>query len=324
MRVAIVGAGALGCAIGATLTEGGLETWLVRRSAEQVAQLQQHGLRVDDTAGSRIVDVRATTQPAEIGAVDVVIVVVKSFHTEAAIRGSEPLIGENTVVVSMQNGLGQEDVIAGVIGRERVLAGRTYVGGVMVGLGHIRSGVAGRLSYLGELDQPVTPRVRALAHTLTAAGLTTIACDDMIATCWDKLLVNVATGALAGITGLTYGQFYDEPRVVATASAAVAEAIAVAHATGVRLSMTDPAAVLRLAADGLGPDFKTSMLQSLERGTRTEIDAVNGAVVRAGRAANIPTPVNDTLVACVTGIERAMIDRQMAARHLADRSEVVL
>lgn len=82
MRVAIVGAGALGCAIGATLTEGGLETWLVRRSTEQVAQLQQHGLRVDDAAGSRIVDVHATTQPADVGPVDLVIVVVKSFHTE--------------------------------------------------------------------------------------------------------------------------------------------------------------------------------------------------------------------------------------------------
>lgn len=87
-----------------------------------------------------------------------------------------------------------------------------------------------------------------------------------------------------------------------------------AQATGVRLSMTDPAAVLRLAAEGLGPDFKTSMLQSLERGTKTEIDAVNDAVVRAGRAANIPTPVNDTLVACVTGIERAMADR-LDRRH---------
>jgi 2-dehydropantoate 2-reductase len=124
--------------------------------------------------------------------------------------------------------------------------------------------------------------------------------------------VNVATGALTGITRLTYGQLYDEPLLKATALAAVSEAIAAAQAAGVRLSMTDPEQAWTLAAEGLSPAFKTSMLQSLEKGSVTEIDFINGSVVRWGERLGVPTPVNATLVSCIKGIERAMRDRQHA------------
>jgi 2-dehydropantoate 2-reductase len=312
LKIAILGAGALGCAIGATLTEGGHETWLIDRSTAHVEAMRMHGLRVDDTHGSRQVAVRATTQPDEVGAAEVVIVLVKSFHTDAAIRGASALVGPETVVLSLQNGLGHEDILADAVGRERVLAGKTYVGGVLRGAGHIESGVAGKHTIIGELDGRVTERVQRIADAFNRAGLGTQVSDNIVGTMWDKLLVNVATGALTGITSLTYGQLYDEPLLKATALAAIAEAIAAAQAAGVRLSMTEPAQAWTLAAEGLPAAFKTSMLQSLEKGSVTEIDFINGSVVRWGARHGVPTPVNATLVACIKGVERAMADRQKA------------
>ncbi len=214
------------------------------------------------------------------------------------------------MVLSLQNGLGHVDILATVVGRDRLLAGKTYVGGVLRGPGHILSGVDGKATHIGELDGRITPRARAIAEAFGAAGLQTTVSDNIVGTMWDKLLVNVATGALTGITRLTYGQLYDEPLLAATAKAAVAEAIAVARAAGVVLSLTEPEQAWRLAAEGLAASFKTSMLQSLEKGSITEIDFINGSVVSWGQRHGVPTPVNTTLVACIKGIERGMTDRQ--------------
>ncbi|MCS6474245.1 2-dehydropantoate 2-reductase, partial [Burkholderia thailandensis] len=115
MKIAILGAGALGCAIGATLTEGGHETWLINRSPVHVGAMRRDGLRVDDASGTRYVRVHATTQAADIGVADLVIVLVKSFHTDAAIRGAQSLVGPDTAVLSLQNGLGHEDILADVV-----------------------------------------------------------------------------------------------------------------------------------------------------------------------------------------------------------------
>jgi len=310
MKIAFLGAGALGCAIGSALTEGGHETWLVDRFAAHVEAMSRDGLQVDDERGTRRVKVRATMNPAEVGTVDLVIVLVKSFHTDAAMRGALPLVGPETLVLSLQNGLGHEDVLSEIVGRERVLAGKTYVGGVLRAPGHVQSGVAGKLTIIGELDGKLTSRAQAIADAFNSAGLTTTVSDNILGTMWDKLLINVATGAITGITRLTYGQLYDEPLLKATSLAAIGEAMAAARAAGVTLSITQAERAWNMAAEGLSPAFKTSMLQSLEKSSVTEIDFINGAVVRWGERLGVPTPVNSTLVACIKGIERAMTDRQ--------------
>ena len=306
MKICVLGAGALGCAIGAALGEAGSEVWLVNRSKDHVAAMKAHGLTLVTPQGERQVAVHAATSCAEVGKVDLVIVLVKSFHTRDAIAGAGPLIGQRTVVLSLQNGLGHEDVLAEAVGRERVLAGKTYVGGVLLAPGRIISGTVGKDTIIGELDGSISERALAIAAEFNRAGLSTTVSDNIVGTMRDKLLVNVSTGALSAITRLPYGALYEVPEVKATALAAVAEAMAVAQAAGVRLGFTDPVQPWVRAAEGLPREFKASMLQSLEKGSITEIDFINGAVVRWGERYKIPTPVNATLVGCVKGIEKAL------------------
>jgi len=310
MKICILGAGALGCAIGAVLTEAGHEVWLINRGQALVETLVRDGLKVRDERGDRLVAVHAATHCSQVdagtGPADLIVVLVKSFHTREAIESAHPVVGPSTVVLSLQNGLGHEDVLAEVVGRERVLAGKTYAGGVMLGLGHIISGIRGKETIIGELDGRISERATRIAEAFTSAGLATTVSRDIMGTMWDKLLVNVATGALSGITRLSYGELYAIPEVENCAMAAVAEAIAVARAGDIALTTSDPRQPWLKAAAGLPPEFKASMLQSLEKGSVTEIDYVNGAVVRWGARYGVATPVNSALVACIKGIERGL------------------
>lgn len=307
MNVAVLGAGALGCAIGGTLAAAGNDVVLINRNRAQVEAIQAHGLRMRTADGERAVQVRAAADCSALGPVDLVIVLVKSFHTREAMAAATALVGPGTAVLSLQNGLGHEDILAEIVGREHVLAGKTYVGGVMLAPGQIISSTQGKETLIGELDGSVSGRVQRIAAMFEAAGLATTVSANIMGTIWDKLLVNVATGAVSGITGLTYGPLYRVPEIEATAIAAVQEAMDVARASGVQLSHAVARDAWLKAAAGLPEDFKTSMLQSLEKGSVTEIDFINGAVVRWGQCCGVATPVNATLVACIKGIEHARI-----------------
>jgi 2-dehydropantoate 2-reductase len=226
---------------------------------------------------------------------------------------AKSLVGPDTVVLSLQNGLGHEDILADVVGRERVLAGKTYAGGTQLGVGHVLIGTRGKDTHIGELDGRITERAQRIAAVFNAAGLQTQVSSNIIGTMWDKLLVNVATGALTGITRLTYGDLYRQPELEACAVAAVAEAMAVARASGIVLGIREPRDAWVKASAGLPYEFKTSMLQSLKKGSITEIDFINGAVVRWGKKCGVLTPVNQTLVACIKGIEKNMLQKSAAS-----------
>ena len=296
--------------MGSCLSEAGHEVWLINRRADHVEAMNRQGLSVRVQGVDRTVPVKAACNAQEIaaqtGTVDLIVVLVKSFHTLEAIRSATAIVGPDTVVLSLQNGLGHEDVLAEVVGRDKVLAGKTYAGGVMLGPGQIIRGTEGKDTHIGELDGRMTDRVQRIAQAFNAAGLLTHISDNIMGTMWDKLLVNVATGALSGITRLTYGDLYQVPEVKACALAAVREAMDVAKASGIRLSVDDPEQAWTKAAADLPPEFKASMLQSLEKGSVTEVDYVNGSVVRWGEKCGVPTPVNRTLVACLKGIERGL------------------
>jgi len=303
LKICILGAGALGCALGGVLTEAGNEVWLINRNADQVDAMNSRGLILRDGGVDRTVAVHAATTAQTAGVVDLVVVLVKSFHTQQAMQAATSLIGLDTLVLSLQNGLGHEDILADIVGRERVLAGKTYAGGSQLGVGHVNIGTKGKDTHIGELDGAMTERVQRIADVFNAAGLNTTVSDNIMGTIWDKLLINVATGAITGITGLNYGDLYKQPELEDCGVAAVAEAMAVAKASGIRLSITEPSQAWHKAGAGLPYEFRTSMLQSLNKGSITEIDFVNGSVVRWGQRCGVPTPVNQTLVACMKGIE---------------------
>ncbi len=310
MKICILGAGALGSTFGAWLSEAGHDTWLLNRPNAHLDAIAHDGLEVTTTDGTRRLQVRTAVDAEAVGVVDLVVVLVKSFATTAAMTQARALVGLHTLVLSLQNGLGHEELLAEIVGQERVIAGKTYVGGVLLGPGQIRSGVVGKRTIIGELDGQLSARVQAVAAVFDNAGLATTVSGNILGTLWDKLLVNVATGALTGITQLSYGQLYSEPLLRDVALQAVGEAIAVARIAGVELTLREPQAAWELAREGLPPSFKTSLLQSLQKGSITEIDFINGAVVRLGQQYRVPTPVNATLVACIKGIERALADRQ--------------
>jgi len=261
-------------------------------------------MKVGDS--ERVVRVRAALDAAKLEAPDLLIVLVKSFHTRAAIEGARNIVGPDTAVMSLQNGMGHEEILSEVVGAGHVLAGKTYVGGVMLAAGHVIAGTQGKRTVIGEIDGRISERARAIAAEFERAELPCEVSGNILGAMWDKLLINVATGALSGITGQVYGSLYAVPEIEATAIAAVAEAMTVAEAGGVKLSIKAPRDAWVMAAEGLPYEFKTSMLQSLEKGSITEIDFINGAVVRIGRKYDIPTPVNQTLVAAIKGIERRM------------------
>lgn len=303
MKICVLGSGALGSSIGGILTEGGLEVYLIDPWTEHVNVMNRQGLKLMEGSSERVVKVRAATDCRGIGPADLIIILVKSYHTKEAIESAGSVIGDKTMVLSLQNGLGNEEVLSETVGKERVLGGRTYAGAGLVGPGHVITGRKGKQTYIGELNGKTTERVKHVAMQFNQAGLETAISSNIIGLMWDKLLINVATGALSGMTRLPYGGLYQVKKVVECATEAVSEGIAVAKAMGVELTIMGPKEIWLKAGENLPPEFKASMLQDIEKGSRTEIDFINGSVVRLGERYKIPTPVNRVLVAGIKGIE---------------------
>ncbi len=309
MKICMLGAGALGSVIGGTLAQGGSEVYFVDQWKEHVDKICENGLRMTDEKEDWSVKIDARTSAEGIGTADLVIVLVKSFATKTAVTQLKEtnVIGENTLVMSLQNGLGNEEAIAEIIGEKNVISGKTYVGGRLIGPGYVSAGVKGKYTYIGEMTGEITDRIQKVAEEFNKAGLLCEVSDNIRGLIWDKLLINVAAGALCGITRLPYGPLYEEEYIKETAVMAIKEAIEVAKAAGVKLKTEDPEYPWYAASEGLPPTFKTSIQQSLEMKRQTEIEFINGAVVRWGKQYNIPTPVNQTLVTCVKGIEKFLL-----------------
>ena len=306
MRVCVIGAGSLGSAIGGTLAADGNQVVLVTRNRDHVDAIKGSGLVMNDGQAERSVAVTAVTGYEDVGPVDLAIVLVKSFDTRPAIEAARPVIGPATTVLTLQNGVGCEETIGDVIGSERVVAGRTFIGGRIVAPGIVEFGVEGRRTTIGELDGSISARIREIADTFESAGMAIDVSSDIVVMMWEKLFVNVATGAWSALTGLPYGELSVHPEVESMAIATVAEALQVAHGLGIEIVTTDPAVPWRRAWEGLPYGFRASMLQSIDKGSQTEVDVMHGAVCRGGREAGVPTPINDTLLAAVKGLEHRL------------------
>ena len=303
MDITVLGSGSLGSAIGGTLALAGNQVTLIG-SPSHVEAIDSSGLTLVTSQGEQAVSLQARTSAEGLSPAELVLVLCKSFDTRECIETNRAVIGPDTIVLSLQNGLGNEDLLCELLDPKQVIAGKTYIGGMILEPGRVQSTTEGKKTFIGEYSGPVTSRIEQIAQVFNDAGMECIPSPRMKNIIWDKLLINMATGAVCGISRLPYGDLYQHPALYETALAAVREGIDVAVAEGIILTRHDPVEILELARENLPYDFKPSILQSLEKHRRTEIDVINGAVVTRGKHHEIPTPVNETLVACIKGIER--------------------
>lgn len=283
----------MGSYFGARLRLAGHDVLLVDPDRDHVDRIRERGLEL--RAGGRDVVVRPEVALSAGGAqADLVIVLTKAARLEAALAGSAALVGGARLVLVLPNGLGCGEIAANFVDGARLLHGVTAEGAVLDAPGVVRHAFPGR-TYFGSFSGLPTGSEQAIGDVLTAAGLPADATADVESWIWTKLLVNVGYNAATALARVRNGQLASDPDGAAVLRLAVEEARAVARAKGIEIHYEDPVGfVIGLGLDGIGPN-RSSMLQDVLRGRDTEIDFLNGAVVREGEACGVPTPVNEAL-----------------------------
>jgi 2-dehydropantoate 2-reductase len=302
VKIAVVGAGGVGSVFGGRLAAAGHDVWLVHRRREVVEALRRDGLQLEGSNGNRErIPLQATDSTSEVGEVDLVLILTKSTDTRAAAEASRCMMGDAALAVTLQNGLGNLEIMAEVLGRERVLLGMTYAGAALVGPGEVRHTATGQ-SFLGEPNGTYSNRAERLAQTFSQAGMPTEATDRLWEMVWGKLVINAAMNATCALTGASGEAALRSGAASAWLDLVAEETAAIAAALGIALPYPDAAARVRKHCQDVGRS-KPSMLQDMERRRPTEIDSINGAIVREGARLGIPTPYNQALLLLVKARE---------------------
>lgn len=300
-RIGVVGPGALGCLFAGLLALAGHDVRLLGRRAEQADAINRDGLVVERDGEARRASVRAGTDPAALGPVDLAIVLVKATDTAEAARSLPALLGPDAPALSLQNGLGNIEALTAVLGPARVLGGVSSQGATTLGAGHVRHAGFGPTS-LAEATGSRSERAERIAAMLDGGGLNARAYQDAGPLIWGKLIANAAINPLGALLRCQNGQTVDRPPARELFIALASEAGAVARALGVALPFDDPAAHAESIAR-VTYGNRNSMLQDVEHGRKTEIDAINGAVARLGAEHGVPTPVNRTVADLIRALE---------------------
>ncbi len=310
MRIAVIGAGGVGGYFGGRLARSGEEVVFVARGATLDA-LRRRGLRVDSVAGDFALDrVEASGEPSRVGPVDAVLVAVKSWQVAEVAPTLTPLVGPGTAVVPLENGVEAPDQLAGVLGRGAVLGGLCRISSMVVEPGHIRHAGLEPYVALGELGGGASDRAERLRAALERSGVRAEVPADIRLAMWEKFLFITAVSGLGAVTRAGVGVLRSLPATRDLLVAAVEEVAAVGRAHGVAIPAGAPAATLALV-DTLPEHTTASMQRDIAAGRPSELESQNGAVVRLGEAAGVPTPVNAFLYA-------ALLPQELAARGRAD------
>lgn len=303
MKIAVLGAGAMGSVYGGALAEAGHDVWMVDVWKQHVDAINTDGLKIEGVSGDRVIrNIKAASNPDDVGVSDLVIVFVKATITEQALRGATSLIGDNTIVLTLQNGVGNVEKISSVIGEDKVIAGVTGHGSTMLGPGSIRHAGKGDTN-IGELDGRITDRVSALAKAFNDAGFPTHVADNVLGLVWGKLMANIGINALTALTGLKNGQLLDFKETEELLEMAVTEAAEVAKRKNIKLPYDDAVAHTKKIAQ-LTAANRSSMLQDVTNKRMTEIDVINGAIVKEGELLGIPTPINKAITNLISVIQK--------------------
>lgn len=307
LQILILGAGSMGCLMGGYLARAGHGVFLVDAVAARVDAIAERGITVEGVGGDFEVQVAAGMR-YEGAAPDLMIVAVKAYDTERAMVGAEAWVGEDTTVLTLQNGLGNIEQIAHHVGRERIVAGTTSVGANLLRPAHVHHAGEGD-TFVGDLAGEDLGRAELVARLLTEARLPTTPTSEVRRYIWQKLAVNVGINALTALLRVRNGRLLAVEDASEVMQEAVAECAAVAQASGIPLEPEAAAARCREVAR-LTASNRSSMLMDVLGGRRTEIDAINGAVVRRGEELEVPTPVNATLARLVRSLEQMEDQRE--------------
>jgi 2-dehydropantoate 2-reductase len=312
MKIAVMGAGGMGGWFGAKLVAAGNEVVFIARGAHLEA-LRSNGLTVSGAESLHLIDIVATDRPADIGPVDAVLFCVKLYDTEPAAKAIIPLLGPNTCVVTVQNGVESADRIGQVIGDGRTLAGAAYFPANIAAPGEIAyvGRIAGKPHIaFGEPGAGPSERAHVLADTYRAAGIDADVCDDTDSMIWEKFCLVSGTSAATALTRQTVGSVRSDPDTRWMLQEAIGEAARVGRKLGIALPDDVESRTLSFI-DNNPPNGKSSQLIDLERGRRLELEGLSGAVIRLGRQTGIPTPVHCTVYAAL----KPFIDGASESQH---------
>ena len=302
MKTVIIGPGAMGCLYAFLLTRAGYEAWLLDNSEDRAERIRSQGLKIEGVSGVyQLPFPRISASPDVIGKADLLILFVKAYNTATALESARELVTANTIILTLQNGIGNMESIRDAYPQNPIVAGTTAQGATLLGSGHIRHAGMGE-TIIGGIDANSTFHAKLIKDLFMSAYIPTEMTEDVNGVLWGKLLINCAINPLTAIMRVPNGQLPKNPDLCEVMSRVVEEGAAIARSAGITLPYIDPVAkVMEVCAATAGN--RSSMLQDIEAGKKTEINYLNGALVRYGKEAGVAAPLNSFLTHLVQALE---------------------
>lgn len=317
MRIVVIGAGAMGSLYGGLLARNGVDVVLVDRWEAHVRAIRAHGLHLDGITGDLNITIEATMAP-DAGFADIALIQVDTNATRSAAETAARALKPEGWAITLQNGVGNLEILHQILGQDRVLGGLSYHSALVQGPGHVSHTHAGP-TWLGELDGSISKRATMFSELLASAGFAPVVVDNIEGHIWSKFIHNAAINPICAVLGQRVGEIPLTREADALQSKIIEEALAVVRAKGIALTDPDP---MKTIKEFCKTKFnKPSMLQHMEAAKRTEIDALNGAVVREGENLDIATPYNRAVMWMVKGMERQRIREREAGPFDYERLE---
>ncbi len=301
MRFCVIGAGSMGSLYGGLLARAGFDVTLIDVWQAHIDAIRRDGLHLDGITGDLRIPIRATSGVEDVPPADCAIILTDANATREASETARRVLAATGFVLTLQNGIGNVETLHEVLGRGRVMGGTSNHSAALRGPGHVTHTHAAP-TWIGELDGGSTERLRVTEQALATAGFTPVVVDNITAHIWNKFVLNCGINAISAVTGLRLGELVRTPAVDELQTRILEEVLAVVRAKGVSLIDPDP---MRTIKDHCWKKYnKPSTLQHVEQGKRSEIDALNGALVREARRLGVPVPYNDALTLILKGLEK--------------------
>lgn len=304
MKITVVGAGAMGGSFAGLLALVGNKVQIIDSNPAHVAAINRDGLLIDGVLGTHRVELSARTEPEDGAVADAIIMFVDTNNTKEAVKTVSKLVGNHGFAITFQNGIGNVEALTAEVGASRTLGGSSMCSAANIGAGHVSLTHMGKTS-LGELNGVSSSRVKALADQLTEAGFVVDISEEIMGQIWQKFLINCAVNAIAATTGLRSGEIPRVPALAVFQSRIIDEVMRITELKNIKLPNPN---VMDELMEHLPNRFnRPSMLQHVDAGRPTEIDSINGAVLREAEMLGITVPYNEALVALLKGKEQSQI-----------------